>query len=121
MVSASSHQSVRVQENTLAVLCESPAVQLGECHSQVRTLHQGQMCHVARVHNVHHTHLIVNRAQRISATQRWSVTRVYFVSNKRADTHTTHTLTHSSGVLPALFCNMRSYECNQFPGGVVVS
>lgn len=55
-----SHQSVCVHEHTLAVVCESPAVQFGECHSQVGTLHQGQMSHIARVHNVHHTHLVKN-------------------------------------------------------------
>lgn len=63
------HQRVRVHEHTLAVVGQSPAVQFGERHSQVRTLHQGQMSHVARVHNVHHTDLVKNGAQRISAAQ----------------------------------------------------
>lgn len=55
-----SHQSVCVHEHTLAVVRESPAVQFGECHSQVRTLHQRQVSHVARVQDVHHTHLVKN-------------------------------------------------------------
>lgn len=69
LVQCAPHQRVCVHEHTLAVVGQSPAVQLGERHSQVRTLHQGQMSHVTRVHNVHHTDLVKNGAQRISAAQ----------------------------------------------------
>lgn len=41
-----SHQCVCIHEHTLAILCERPAVQFGERHSQVRALHQGQMSRI---------------------------------------------------------------------------
>lgn len=64
-----SHQCVSVHEHTLAVLRERPAVQFGERHPQVRTLHQGQMSWIAWIHHVHHMHLIKNGAQHISIEQ----------------------------------------------------
>lgn len=62
VVRSVSHQRVRIHEHTLAVVCESPAVQFGERHSQIRTLHEGQVSRIARVHNVHHAHLVKNGA-----------------------------------------------------------
>lgn len=64
-----SHQCVSVHEHTLAVLRERPAVQFGERHPQVRTLHQGQVSQIAWIHHVHHMHLIKNGAQHISIKQ----------------------------------------------------
>lgn len=60
-----SHHGVCVHEHTLAVVRQSPAVQLGQRHPQVRALHQGQMSRIARVHNIHQAHLIKDALQRI--------------------------------------------------------
>lgn len=57
------HQCVRVQENTFAVLRESPTVEFGEGDPQVRPLHHGQVRRVAAVENVHHSHLVKNFLQ----------------------------------------------------------
>lgn len=55
-----SHQGVRIHEHTLAVVCEGPAVEFGEGDTQVRTLHEGQVSRIARVHDVHQANLIEN-------------------------------------------------------------
>lgn len=47
------HQSVRIQEDTLAVPREGPAVQLGERDAQLRPPEQGQAHGVRRVRQVH--------------------------------------------------------------------
>ncbi|TNN78293.1 hypothetical protein EYF80_011533 [Liparis tanakae] len=59
---------VGVHEHTLAVVCEAPAVQLGEGHAEVGTLHQRQVSRVARVHHVHQEHLVEDGAEGIPTT-----------------------------------------------------
>lgn len=63
------HHCVCIHEHTLAVLSESPTVQLCKRYPQVRTFHEGQVSRVSRVHHVHHTHLIENRLQRFSTNK----------------------------------------------------
>ncbi len=47
------HQCVCVHKHTLGVVCESPAVQLGESDTQIRSLHHGQVCRVPAVQHIH--------------------------------------------------------------------
>lgn len=58
------HHSVGIHENTLGVMREGPAVEFGEGHAQVGSLHHGQVCCVATVQHIHHPHLIVDPLER---------------------------------------------------------
>lgn len=58
-----SHQCVCVHENTLGVMCEGPAVEFGVGDTKVGPLHHSQVCRVATVQHVHHSHLIKDLLQ----------------------------------------------------------
>lgn len=58
------HQCVRVQEDTFAVLYQGPAVDLSEGDAEVRTSQQGQAEMVVAVHHVHCDDLIEHVLQR---------------------------------------------------------
>lgn len=57
------HQCVCVHENTFGVMCESPAMEFGEGDPQVRPLHHGQVCRVATIEHIHHSHLVKDALQ----------------------------------------------------------
>lgn len=52
------HKCVSIQEDTFAVLGQSPAVDLGEGDAELRTSQQGQVELVLTVHHIHHDDLV---------------------------------------------------------------
>lgn len=52
------HQSVGIQKDALAVLCQSPAVDLSERDTELRTSQQAQVVVIFTVHHIHHNHFI---------------------------------------------------------------
>ena len=62
-------QRVGVQEDTLGVLGETPAVQLGEGEAEVRSGEQGKVLGVSTVEDVHLHHGVKRVQQLVSAHQ----------------------------------------------------
>lgn len=56
-----SHHRVCVHKHTFGVVCERPAVELSEGHSQVWSLHHDQVRGVPTVQHVHQPDLIIQR------------------------------------------------------------
>lgn len=54
-----SYHRVGIHKHTFGVVCECPAVELSEGHSQVGSLHHGKVRCVATVQHVHQPDLIV--------------------------------------------------------------
>lgn len=52
------HQSVGIQKDAFAILCQSPAVDLSESDTELRTSQQGQVVVIFTVHHIHHNHFI---------------------------------------------------------------
>lgn len=65
LIAGLQHEGVRVQEDALVEVGETPAVQFGEGDAQVGTREQRQVHSVLRVQNVHKVHLIENCLQLI--------------------------------------------------------
>lgn len=67
--SSSPHQCVCIHEDTLAVVCECPAVEFGEGDPKIRSLHECKISFISTVHHVHQTDLIIQLTEHCSATQ----------------------------------------------------
>lgn len=52
------HKCVSIQEDTFAVLGQSPAVDLGEGDAELGTSKQGQVEMVLTVHHIHHDDIV---------------------------------------------------------------
>jgi hypothetical protein len=59
------YQGVRVEEDAFRVLRELPAVQLGECHTQLGTLEESEVADVARVELGHLDNVVKDLRQRL--------------------------------------------------------
>jgi hypothetical protein len=64
------YHGVGVEEDSLGVLREAPAVELREGHAEVGTLDQGQVAVIVRVEDVHLLHLVEHFAQDVSARRK---------------------------------------------------